>query len=278
MKAHIALLALAALVTACTEPVAGDEEEGSSESSIVGGSTSTSLPSVGAVITFDSKGNYTTYCSSFLITSRIVMSAGHCGAHDGLPSFYTGGGVRLTNPPKTRADLKGFVEHKLKAKVVHAKYKGGTAESLKGTLSAVQGTMLNDFALYELAEPLTNVTPLQIAGTTPKSGDTCTAIGYGYDSEGTTIGAMQKREATVRVTTRSAQWLEVVKVNGEPAKGDSGSPLVCNGTVRGVLSFWYATDPKRPADDKDFYSNATGGDVRDFVNSTAKKWGVPGIN
>lgn len=259
----------------CTaEPLGEEDELESSSSPIVGGGITSAEPAIGALITFDGKGGVQ-FCTGFLVAPEIVASAGHCAARAGMPSFYTGTGARMTTPPKSKADLSGFVEHAVKAKLAFPSYRGGTATTLAGSLANAQTTMRSDFAVYRLAQPITNVTPIRFGTQAPK-GATCTAIGYGYDAETGTIGALRKRRASVSARTLSGYWIEATRGNGEPAKGDSGSPLLCGGKAVGVCSFFYSATSD-PTADLDYYANATGDALTSWIDQTAKAWGVAGL-
>ena len=253
----------------CALDVEEEEVTESAQSGIVGGSATSAQPAVGAIIWFAEKR----FCSAFLVAPRIVMTAAHCVQGQRVPDgFFVGPGNRETKPRASMADLDNFTRYPVEAKAVHPSY-----DPNAGNLTTLSGTMLrfrNDVALLRLKGDLSTITPLKVAGSPAPVGTTCTAIGYGFDAESGTLGGLRKRSASVKVASVSTHNIEVKAVTGEPAKGDSGSPLLCSGTVRGVLSFYYWTNTT--SNDRDFYQRTS--EMRSWANTVATKWGVGGLS
>jgi len=266
----LCVAALAVGLAGCVSEQGDDDEAetdlvDTAESSIVGGATTSAYPAVGMLYWFAEKS----LCSAFLVGKRTVMTAAHCVKGKRLPDgFYTGPGVRLAAPPTSPSQLSGVTRYVVDASVVHPSYGGGGSGT---SISMLATRYKSDFALLRLKTAPAG-SSIAFGTTSPTVGQRCVAVGYGYDSEGTTIGAMRKRYGTVSVAGLAPSgFIEAKRVNAEPAKGDSGSPLLCGGVAVGVLSWWYAANANVPANDRDFYVNVL--PVRSWVATQKAAWG-----
>jgi hypothetical protein len=107
----------------------------------------------------------------------------------------------------------------------------------------------HDLGLLQLAAPITTIKPLAInTGALPAAGTFCTEVGFGGHNEpdGSFTSGI-KRSASEKVRTASSTDLEYgafrVSGTGLGYYGDSGAPVICNGTVAAVESHGNPNDP-----------------------------------
>lgn len=179
---------------------------------IVNGTTTTAFTSVGIV--GDTGGGF---CSGTLISPTHVLTAGHCAAGVGNTSgrFTVGGQTYSTNRV-----------------ISHPQYN--------------DATLANDIAIFQLSQPVANITPSPINRTTPTVGQLLTLVGFGGGGNGTTghtgdFGT--KRVGTTPidgVAPTLISWRFDNNNESNTAPGDSGGPafLQINGNyvVAGVTS------------------------------------------
>lgn len=163
------------------------------------GQVETGFPAIGYV------KNNTGACTGTLISQSHVLTAAHC---DGEGIEFRTGNVGDTG----------------KVRKVSARIKHPT----------------KDLEILQLAAPIDDIAPMRIdAGTKlPLVGATCTIVGYGkfHAPDGSyTLGT--KRSATVKVSSSTNSFIEVVKGTGQADHGDSGGPVLCNGLIQGVGSY-----------------------------------------
>jgi hypothetical protein len=110
-----------------------------------------------------------------------------------------------------------------------------------------------DLMLMHLSTPVTGVSPLIVnSGAFPAVNTSCTAVGFGSNQ-----GAFPyvKRYASVKVSKVEPSWprLRTDWVDGLGSYGDEGGPLLCNGTIAGVLS-WPLTNGVNPQQGHNTYT------------------------
>jgi Trypsin len=201
-------------------------------SAVTGGQLETGYPAVGCVSTPGT-------CTGTLIAPNLVLSAKHCGAKT---KFFLGPDC---DAPTDSRDIDYSIPfHPSEDPVVWTN----------------PDLYPNDLVVYHLSSPIYDVRPLQLnPDGYPANGTNCVAVGYGDDGMGS--GMRNKRSATVTVTwsgdltyvydglgyTLMESAIEIAQGPGGsspppglPQSGDSGGPLLCNGS--GVIKGVYAGD------------------------------------
>jgi secreted trypsin-like serine protease len=188
LRPLLAVLLLAP--TGCLE-----EEPESDSSDIIGGvdASSAKLDAIGAVGTKDYDGNFDYFCTATLIAPKVVLTAKHCAA----------GGPNET--PRLAEEKIYF------AVGADSRKPKQVVEATDVLLSPIaEGGMVefgSDVAVYILAEPVKDVTPMPWAkGHLDASlvGSKLTAVGYGVQDRDRTSG------------TRKAGTLTLQAVEGQP--------------------------------------------------------------
>ncbi|MBS2029408.1 MAG: trypsin-like serine protease [Deltaproteobacteria bacterium] len=156
-----------------------------------------------AVVAFEVAG--LVYCSGALVGPRTVLTAGHCANLIGTSDKYAVDfGPDATAPTRKVTVLQ---------QVTHPSY---TAEGAP-----------YDFALLQLAEPVTGVDPLPIATAPMTQADVGTLIrhvGYGISDENAGTGEGTKRTATYPITEVDPLIIWSVGPGEQTCTGDSGGP------------------------------------------------------
>ncbi len=221
--ASVVSIGLGVLMAGCGAPPA-TEQEGAQTSAVSGGQVETGYPAVGCL-----QSSSGSSCTGTLIAPDLVLSAKHCGPMSTFNLGNTCGGGTAAHTKSIDQEIAYHPEE-------------GT-----GASSSIYSY---DLTTYHLASPIYDVRPLQINPLGyPGNGTSCVAVGFGLDGVG---GSGTKRSGTVTVdssgevgvTVAGIGWVGMhssIKIDagsGLPQKGDSGSPLLCNGTavIQGVLS------------------------------------------
>lgn len=248
---------------------ADEDKTESSTASIIGGNATSDHPAVGAILWMARKQ----FCTAFLIAPRLIMTAGHCMKNAPLPDgFFVGTGSTVTNPTTIP---NGFTKIAVNDSEIHPSYRGpGVQNETTGTLDQSLNDFRYDIAILRLSTEVKNIKPLPVGAHAGNPGNRCTIVGFGFESTANNAGFLRKRSGIATILRFMGDHTEVGN-GADPARGDSGSPLLCDeGVVRGVSSFYFRPDTTR-VDDRDFYVQTH--NKRPWVNTVANRWGVTGI-
>lgn len=213
----VSLAAAAATLTACTQPTedAGEGTVDSTDSAIVGGTTTTAYPAVGALI--DENGPF---CTATVVAPRVLVTAAHCVV-DATPQgtgFVVGGNA---NTAKTFTRVSKLVAHP----------------------QFDMQRIVNDVAVVILASDAP-VAPIAINKTALDQswvGRSLQFVGYGVNNGFRQTGAGIKRQVAMPITQIGATQFAYGDRTHNTCFGDSGGPALLDqgGTVSvvGVTSF-----------------------------------------
>ncbi len=197
-------------------------DEGDATEDIIGGGATTAFPEVGMVgVTGPAE-----LCTGFLVSPTIVLTAAHCIEGGAAYGFYTGPGTSetVTNvTPAVLDALPNVTKHAVLESEIYPFAQLATSP------------FRFDVAYVRLAAPIA-VTPQQLGTTLPASGSVCQAVGYGWTSLTIPTGLL-KKTGTETVSTVDAWDIDVERDSAVADRGDSGSPLICNGLTVGVFSW-----------------------------------------
>jgi secreted trypsin-like serine protease len=248
----LCIVATALALVHCGSAGSGTDR-GGSDSAISGGQIENGHPAVGFVQRKD------TFCSGTLIAPQVVLTAGHC-VETPVTGFYTGVGAPTSSSEQAAPNM---VRHAVSDSAAYPKY--------SSTEDACPNTG-NDVALVKLAQPITNIKPVPYARTKTQVGKKCVTVGFG-DHEGASGKEWgRKRSATVIVEDLSPPAILTGEGNGTPASGDSGGPLLCDGTIVGVTSCGgsASNDPLGIEGPEEFYGRID--TIHEWIDETIAKW------
>lgn len=195
------LAVVALLLCACSQA----EEVAVVDSSfapIQGGFATDAEPAVGLLL-YEDGG----YCTATLIAPNVILTAAHC-VQKPLRAFRTNG-----------------KDHAIRDK-----------RSAPFYLDLWCPNPTNDVAVVRLAQSITDIAPIPFGKAPPNTGSSCTAIGFGiHNTASGTVERMRKRQGTSRIKEISNGSIKVEYETAVADSGDSGGPLLCDGTIVGTV-------------------------------------------
>jgi secreted trypsin-like serine protease len=221
MKLALSLSSIAlfvALVPGCApDSDIGDDEEDVTEEGrdeIVGGTTTTAYPAVGALTRFGS-----THCTGTVVAPRKVVTAAHC--------------------------LKGFTASSMKF-VLGSRVSAPTAvinvASIQAHPNYNESQLTNDIGVVTLASDAP-VTPVKVLGKMDSSwvGRELEFVGFGVNNGFNQTGAGTKRLVKMPISEVAAKQFTYETPSKNTCNGDSGGPAFANVNgelyVAGVTSY-----------------------------------------
>jgi MYXO-CTERM domain-containing protein len=227
-----------ALLSSCS--VARAETVGSTSSAITGGEADTSHP---AVLATGHQVGAGMFCSGYLITPDLVLTAHHCTANPAsLPSAACTPDALM--PPSLPANEMMVAPG---PSIMNAPASYPVAKVHDVPDFATKTLCGNDLAVLELAKPVSGVDPISLRLDAPPAlGETLTLLGYGqtsttdpnsigvlYGFAGATVDHIGYEETAVGVYAAEGEF----SVDQGPCAGDSGGPaLDASGRSVGVMS------------------------------------------
>jgi hypothetical protein len=228
---------------------------------VTGGSPDGNLhPNVGLILFYDADGRFR--CSATLISPTVLITAAHCTDGTLGKTLVTFDSVIAEQPPApfpVAADpTVGYTQAEIEA----AGYLSGTAYAHPDYSNFTDLRNWNDVGVIVLDEPVTGITPAQLAPTSyldrfaqPRLNSTLfTAVGYGTEVRKPDSGPQKPQPMSYPLIRRYAvmpgQKLteQILQTNGNPNDtrgtggtcfGDSGGPVFLNGYVVAVTSYSY---------------------------------------
>jgi secreted trypsin-like serine protease len=244
MRRAICLLGLIACGRAGDADLSAPETTTSTEQdALQGGVADASDPAVG-LLWIEAGG----FCSGTLIAPDVVLTAGHC-TETPIAAFYLGEGQAInaknfTGPP-TNMRVLAVAES-----ITHPDFVPNSC------------TTSPDIGLVRLAQPASGVHPVAFAKVEPAIGSSCTAVGFGMHTENGATTVEQKRSGQEKIEQLYSLSIQVGFAGALSDHGDSGGPLLCNGSIAGVTSCGNS--------DNVFYTRID--QTNDWIARTLAKW------
>jgi hypothetical protein len=178
---------------------------GEKDTSLVGGSETFDHPAVGVTVLGDATG-----CSATLVTSNVLLLAGHC-----------------FDPNRT--DIRPW-----QFEVRHANGDKFRYETSQDSLVFMRNAGVDDIAILRLVEhvPPSVAQPIPLATSWPATGTRLELVGFGCTNRQSSVGRGTKRHL---FATYDFWWTAGQRTQAT-CGGDSGGALLANGRVVGVIS------------------------------------------
>ena len=254
MKSPALLGSFVVLLWCACGPSSLEGSIGTSQQEVIGGDIDVDggHPEVIAILVDPPLSTGVGFCSGFLISPNLVMTARHCVSDMDQNSLICAdevvSGTQYTATralaPAAAARFGVTTEANLNNLTSPSQLLSVAAVHVPPSVAGLPNCG-NDVALLELTTPIVGVVPLGLRVDPPVMTETFTAVGYG--SDGANLGSDGLRRSRsgltlfavgeVRVTGRTASTANDWVADLGPCGGDSGSPaLDSNGAVIGVMS------------------------------------------
>ena len=176
-------------------------------------------------------------CTGVVVAPRVVLTAGHCAAHQDAATLVVGVGFIANRPTRTVAVASTRV-----------------LPSFTGD-SAIDGPAGRDLGVILLAEDV-GVAPVAIAPA-PSVGSVAQLVGFGQSSVTNLDTRGTRRSGAVNIAGVCSTLLEFGDATVNACHGDSGGPLLVDGRLVGIVSWGrtFACDPPSYAVRVDAYSD-----------------------
>lgn len=210
--------ALGSIVAIAACSAGGEEAAEKATDAIIGGvdATSADWNAVGAMGRVNAAGASRSFCTGTLIAPNVVLTAKHCAMESASdpesPTHTETGTVYFLIGPNSRQPLR-----KIKATAV-------TPSSIfRGGFTGLG----SDVALYTLSESITDIVPLKVAITPPKTTDEglgFVAIGYGVQDAAGRSGTRKTGRVTLRAVSGPPAHIAFDAVDDYVASVDAITP------------------------------------------------------
>jgi len=200
-------------------PQAQASPESTAVPQIINGVPTTEYPAVAAVDILKPTGEF--LCTGTLVSPSVVLTAAHCVDNDPVAID-----VVFFPNSSTETHYAGV------AYAIHPEYRFPAA----------------DLAMLLLEAPVVGITPVPVAGRTPRPRTVGTIVGYGADETGNVgvkeMGTVRLKRCPRRVPALGLQRGDLARAlcwRSRPSEqntchGDSGGPLLIDGELAGVTS------------------------------------------